>query len=132
MLRSLAISLCSIALVGCGTSELDARRELSTQYSLEFQKGESILRAPNVRGSTLALSSDDTFKQECLEASGRIVTLNGTWQTDGEWVTFDKFLDCVGAWPPTATPGRAHLHYRLRPATIIVEPDLGVAYVAGQ
>jgi len=131
MLRTVILGLGIAAMTACAGSDIDAKQALSKHYELRFPRGEPLLRNGSIRGSTLRLSTDGTFSQTCIDAAGLITEVVGTWHADRDWISFDKFVDCSGAWPVASSVSGANLHYSVRPIPeIVVEPDLNVFYIA--
>jgi hypothetical protein len=107
--------------------------KLSGHYELKWDRSDNILTKGNAKSSNLVINKDGTFLLKCVDGRGIENTVTGQWTQNDDWINFDVFYDCVGAWPNTGSESTqgAGLHFSLGSTpVIVVEPDLNVIYVA--
>jgi hypothetical protein len=120
----------ALALVlGCDTS--DPMLNLAGTYELVVGTNQTVSRK-DLAKSTLVLSANGTFVQDCQFSDGKSEAMKGEWRPLRGNIHFSKFKDCAGAWPGGLEGGGGAslvLESRLWSSPVILlSPDVNVYY----
>jgi hypothetical protein len=122
-----------IVLSGCSPADDKAagRSELIGSYSLVVPAGQASARK-DFASSTLRLTKDGMFTQQCRYKSGKADSAIGTWSYSNRHAQFSVFKDCAGVLQPSAA-NKGSMGRRLQvelgaPTRIVLSSQVNVRY----
>ena len=97
----------ALALCACSVPDdaASGRSKLIGSYTLAVP-GDPAKARKDLAGSTLRLTKDGMFTQQCRYKNGKTDSAIGTWSYSNRRVQFSVFKDCAGALSPSVRKGQ--------------------------